>query len=102
MDTVVIVTAKGIVLRIEECELIVRKRAGKGVKLISLDKHDEVIGAISVPAIKNKELSVGISLITKQGRIITFGVDDIRIMNRACRGVRGIKLNDGDEVVGII
>ena len=38
---------------------------------------------------------------TKWGMAIVFGEDDVRSMGRAARGVKGISLNDGDEVIGM-
>jgi len=38
-------------------------------------------------------------IVTKNGMIIRFGVNDVRVMSRIAAGVRGIKLLDGDEVV---
>ncbi len=37
---------------------------------------------------------------TRQGMSIRFNADDARQMGRATRGVRGVRLRDGDEVVG--
>ena len=38
---------------------------------------------------------------TRQGISIAFAEDDVRAMGRVARGVRGIRLNDGDEVIGM-
>ena len=42
-----------------------------------------------------------IFLATKFGRVIRFRQSDVRAMGRAASGVRGIRLKDGDEVVGM-
>ena len=41
-----------------------------------------------------------VSIVTKKGQSIRFKESDIREMGRAAGGVRGIKLGQGDEVVG--
>ncbi|EDY34658.1 DNA gyrase C-terminal domain, beta-propeller [Aciduliprofundum boonei T469] len=40
-----------------------------------------------------------IFLFTKYGKAIRFSEDDVRVMGRTARGVIGIKLQDGDEVI---
>ena len=43
-----------------------------------------------------------IIIVTKKGMIERFEESSIRITGRASKGVTGIKLGEGDEVVGII
>lgn len=40
-------------------------------------------------------------LVTRQGQAIRFPVAEVRPMGRTARGVIGIRLDDGDEVVGM-
>ncbi len=40
-------------------------------------------------------------IVTKMGKSIRFAGDDVRHMGRVARGVRGITLRDGDEIVGM-
>jgi DNA gyrase subunit A len=40
-------------------------------------------------------------IVTKQGKSIRFAGDDVRHMGRVARGVRGITLREGDEIVGL-
>lgn len=40
-------------------------------------------------------------LVTKKGQCITFDEKDVRPLSRGARGVTGMRLNDGDEVIGM-
>jgi DNA gyrase subunit A len=67
-----------------------------GVIAINLDPNDAVIGV---------SLTLGedhIILGTHDGMTIRFNGREVRSMGRASRGVRGIKLRPGDEVVGMV
>jgi DNA gyrase subunit A len=66
-----------------------------GIIAIAFDDGDALVKAA---------LSDGkqdIVLATKQGQGIRFSEEDVRDMGRNARGVRGIKLDDKDEVVGM-
>jgi len=71
-------------------------RAAKGVKNITLDqkKKDKVI---AIKIAKHMDLLIG----TEQGQVIRVPVDSIRITHRKAKGVRVIKLYEGDSVVAI-
>ena len=71
-------------------------RGAKGVKNITLDekKKDKVI---AIKIAKHMDLLVG----TEQGQVIRVPVDSIRITHRKAKGVRVIKLYEGDSVVAI-
>jgi len=43
-----------------------------------------------------------IIIITKKGNVLRFDVDEIRKVTRAGKGVTGIKLEQGDEVAGVV
>ncbi|MCU0913700.1 MAG: DNA gyrase subunit A [Planctomycetes bacterium] len=67
-----------------------------GVIAINLDPNDALIGVA---------LTAGhdhIILGTRDGMTIRFDGQEVRSMGRASRGVRGIKLRPGDEVVGMV
>jgi DNA gyrase subunit A len=67
-----------------------------GVIAINLDKTDDLIGVA---------LTTGddhIILGTSDGMTIRFDESQVRSMGRVSRGVRGIKLRDKDEVVGMV
>ncbi|MFP6206384.1 DNA topoisomerase (ATP-hydrolyzing) subunit A [Helicobacter pylori] len=68
-----------------------------GVRAIILDKDDELVSAKVVD--KNaKHLLIASHL----GIFIKFPLEDVREIGRTTRGVRGIKLNENDFVVGAV
>jgi DNA gyrase subunit A len=69
-------------------------RAG-GIIAINLDEGDELISTRLTDG--KQHLFIG----TKLGKAIHFPEDQIREIGRAARGIRGIKLSQGDEVVGM-
>ena len=67
-----------------------------GIVAITLDEKDELI---------NVELTDGnqqIILATKDGNAVRFEEKNVRPTGRSSQGVRGIKLSDNDEVVGMV
>ena len=86
------VTEFGVVKRtaIEEYRNIRRS----GLNAINLDEGDHLI-SVNVTT-GNQDILIG----TKLGIAIRFSESDVRLMKRAAHGVRGIKLNTGDIVVG--
>ena len=66
-----------------------------GLAAIKLQENDEVV---SVTMCNDDEVIVA----TKQGQILHFDSKDISISGRVTIGVKGIKLNEGDEAVAII
>ncbi len=68
-----------------------------GIRAIVLDEGDELVGAKVVD--KNaKHLLIASHL----GIFIKFPLEDVREIGRTTRGVRGIKLNENDFVVGAV
>ncbi|GAA4364508.1 DNA gyrase subunit A [Kangiella marina] len=73
-----------------------RGRGGQGVISIQMsERNGQVVSA--VPVIEGDE----VMLISKGGTLIRTGVDDIRIMGRNTQGVRLIRLDDGETLVGL-
>ena len=66
-----------------------------GIIAISLDKDDELLGAHFV----NKDDTV--LMVSSEGQSIRFKESDVRAMGRTAGGVRAIKLDKGDYVVGM-
>ena len=66
-----------------------------GLLAITLKGEDELI------SVKLTDGQDNVVLVTHQGLCITFKEDDVRPMGRVTQGVIGIKLNDGDEVIGM-
>ncbi|WRB83109.1 DNA topoisomerase (ATP-hydrolyzing) subunit A [Helicobacter pylori] len=72
-------------------------RSYSGIRAIVLDEGDELVGSKVVD--KNaKHLLIASHL----GIFIKFPLEDVREMGRHARGVRGIKLNENDFVVGAV
>jgi DNA gyrase subunit A len=72
-----------------------RPRSG-GIIGISLDEGDDLIDVVLTQAGDEVVLS------TRQGMAIRFDEAQARAMGRNTRGVKGIALQDGDEVVGMV
>jgi DNA gyrase subunit A len=90
---VVMVTKKGIIKK-TELAAYSNPRAG-GIIAISIDKGDELVDV---------QLTMGnqdIFLATRLGMAIRFKEDDVRDTGRTARGVRGITLDEDDDVIGV-
>ena len=66
-----------------------------GLQAITLKENDELIDVRMTDGQDN------VVLVTRQGLCITFKEEDVRPIGRVGQGVIGIKLNDGDEVIGM-
>jgi DNA gyrase subunit A len=89
---VVMVTKKGIIKK-TDLAAYSNPRSG-GIIAISIDEGDELVDV---------QLTMGnqdIFLATRLGMAIRFKEDDVRDMGRTARGVRGINLDEGDDVIG--
>jgi DNA gyrase subunit A len=90
---VVMVTKKGTIKK-TELAAYANPRSG-GIIAISLDKGDELVDV---------QLTTGnqdIFLATRLGMAIRFKEDDVRDTGRTARGVRGISLDEDDDVIGV-
>lgn len=67
-----------------------------GIIAIKLEEDDSLIDVVKVSPQENVVLS------TALGMAIRFSESDARAMGRNSRGVRGIRLSKGDEVVGMV
>jgi DNA gyrase subunit A len=86
-------TKKG---RVKRTELSAYARVRQtGIIGVALADDDELLSARVVTA--GQHVIIG----TKNGMSIRFDIDDVRAMGRDSRGVKGIDLRDGDEVVGM-
>lgn len=63
------------------------------IKAVKLASSDSLIRTF--PVTDNDDIII----ITRNGMIIRFSVDDVRVMSRIAAGVRGIRLLEGDKVV---
>ena len=92
---VVMATRQGYVKKVS---LMSFKRANRksGLTACTLNEGDALIG------VRITHGSDDIMLATKSGMAIRFKEDGVRPMGRTARGVKGIKLSSGDELVGLV
>ncbi len=89
----VMVTSRGTIKKSSLEEFANVRRSG--LIAITLDEGDSLIW------VKPSAGKDDISLVTRDGQSIRFSEDDVRPMGRNAAGVRGIKLHEKDEVVGM-
>ena len=90
---IVFVTKNGVLKKSELSEYNLKRNVG--ATAIKLDKNDEIVSALFL----NDE-KIGIA--SRAGQFIMITTSDIRAIGRTARGVTGMKLNDGDEVVDAV
>lgn len=94
-EFIVMATKKGVV---KKCTLDVFSRPlSRGIIALGLDEGDELVRARLL-----QDGDSEIFLATAQGKAIRFGHDHVRPMGRPARGVRGIKLDEDDSVIGLL
>lgn len=91
--TVVTVTQQGQVKRtaIEDYAGAIRRG---GIKGLGIDEDDALLAAFAVRP------HAHLMLAADNGNAIRFDVEDVRVMGRTAAGVRGMKLDPGDRVIG--
>lgn len=87
------VTKNGTVKRCALSEFEYQRKKGK--KAISLDDDDKLV------YVRHTHGSDRIIIATHNGNAVCFDENDARVMGRTARGVRGIRLAEGDYVVGV-
>ncbi len=90
----VMVTMGGTVKRLDVEAL--KNIRNNGIRTITLDEGDTLIAVCETRGEDN------ILIATHAGQAICFNENDVRVMGRAAAGVRGIKLREGDFVVGAV
>ncbi len=73
-----------------------RRPLGRGIIALGLDEGDTLIGVARTKAGDQVVLS------TRGGMAIRFDESDVRTMGRPAYGVKGIALEEGDEVIGMV
>ena len=87
------VTAKGIVKRTLLSDFAIRRKGGK--RALTLDEDDELV------YVRHTTGSDKVIIASRGGMAVCFDENDARVMGRTARGVRGIRLGEGDRVVGV-
>ena len=82
-------TKKGIVKKSEMSEYNVTRNVG--LKALTLDDGDEIVNVLFTDNEK-------VGIVTEGGNFLMIATEDIRPIGRIAKGVKAIKLNDGDGV----
>ncbi|MBQ8403844.1 MAG: DNA gyrase subunit A [Clostridia bacterium] len=91
-EYLVMITKKGVVKRANVKDFEFQRKGGKIA--INLDEGDEL------EFVKHTTGSDDIVIASRDGKAVRFNEEEARVMGRAARGVRGIKLKGDDYVVG--
>jgi len=92
-EFVVMVTSKGVIKKTSLGNFA--RPMKKGIIALTIDEGDMVIDA------KVTNGAQHVILVSKQGQSIRFEETEIRPMGRTARGVAGMRLDEGDEVIGL-
>ena len=93
---VTLVTRRGTVKKTTLTEYANRRSRNKGIIAINVREGDELLDALLTDG--NSEIMIA----ARNGRCCRFMEDEIRAMGRNSSGVRGISIEENDEVVGAI
>ncbi|MBE6605729.1 MAG: DNA gyrase subunit A [Ruminococcaceae bacterium] len=86
------ITRNGVIKRTNLSAFEYQRKGGKIA--IDLDEGDELL------YVKHTDGNRNIILATHDGMAVRFDENDVRVMGRTARGVRGIRLSEGDYVAG--
>ena len=89
-EHIIFFTRKGILKKSKLSEYNIKRKGG--VKALNLDTNDEIVSILFV----NDER---VGMMTARGQFVVCETKDVRPIGRAARGVKGITLNEGDELV---
>lgn len=92
-EYIIFITKNGVLKKSALSEYNLKRNVG--ATAIKLDKGDEIVSVLFL----NKE-KIGIA--SRAGQFIMITTTDINAIGRNTRGVTGMKLNDGDSVVGAV
>lgn len=87
---IVFITKNGMLKKTEVTEYNM-KRSKAGIKALTLDENDEICSVLFT----NEER---IGIMTEMGYFLMCETKDVRAIGRVAKGVKGIKLSDGDAV----
>ena len=92
-EYLIMVTKYGIIKKTLLSEYEYQRKGGK--RALNLDEGDELVFVMRTQG------ESGLVLATKNGSAVRFDERNVRTMGRVARGVRGIKLREGDYVCGV-
>ena len=93
---VVLATKKGLVKKTLLAEFSNKRSRNKGITAITIREDDELLEAV----LTNGDSQI--FLAAKNGRCARFEESDARPLGRTASGVRGINIDDDDEVVSVV
>ncbi len=93
---VVLVTKKGIVKKTTLSEYSNKRSRNKGIIAVTVRDNDELLDAL----LTNGHHEIMIA--ARKGRCVRFMEDELRSLGRGASGVKGINVDDDDEVIGAI
>lgn len=88
-------TKNGLVKRSKISELKLQSRGGSGIIAIKLNENDCLAKVVSCS--QQDEILI----VTQEGQTIRIKVDCVGVFNRATKGVKGIRLNNTDSIIGL-
>ena len=88
------VTRRGVIKRTELTEFAYQRKGGKIA--LTLDEGDELVFVVHTDG------NSALLLASANGNAVRYDEETVRIMGRTARGVRGIRLDDDDFVVGAV
>ncbi len=93
---VLLATKKGTVKKTSLAEYSNKRSRNKGINAIGIREGDELLDAILTDG------GSQILLAARNGRCVRFNEEDARPLGRAASGVRGISIEDDDEVMSVV
>lgn len=93
---VTLVTKRGVVKKTTLSEYSNKRSRNKGIIAINIREGDELLDALLTDGTEN------ILIAAKAGRCCRFNEMELRALGRNSSGVRGISIEDNDEVIGAI
>ena len=93
---VTLVTKKGVVKKTDLADYTNSRSINKGIIAINIREGDELLDALLTDG--NHEIMIA----ARGGRCCRFDESELRSLGRNSAGVRGISLDEGDEVIGAI
>ncbi len=93
-ELLVFVTKNGLVKRTPLS--LFRRIRRDGIRAITLSEGDELL------TVKKTDGEKDLCLVTSAGKLIRFDENEVRVMGRSARGVRGVRLPEGASVCGAV
>lgn len=93
---VTLVSKNGVIKKTTLTEYANKRSRNKGIIALTIREGDELLDAVLTNG--NEQIMIA----ARDGRCVRFNESDLRALGRSASGVRGISLDEGDEVVGVI